>query len=186
MPRPQTHRALQDASRVGTVENQRSKQSPRGWSLEQESIEFSSAVASSSACAIFRARACRFYVIRYYSAFETSGTQPFGEKSPRSAVTVASKLFRIVRLHIGAPVRCSAAFVRRHPYLLAHWSGWEILQRTRFHLRKKQDRSSHIIAATSFQLTIRSQHHQAAKDSRGPVAIGRQRQYNPYPVLDRY
>src|SRR5213592_1606987 len=185
MPHPQTHRALQDASRVGTVENQRSKQSPRGWSLEQESIEFSSSVASSSACAIFRARACTFYVIRHYSAFEKSGTQPFGEKSPRSAVTVASKLFRIVRLPIGATVSCSA-LVRRHPYLLAQWSGWEILQRTRFHLRKKQDRGSHIIAPTSFQLTIRSQHHQAAKDSRGPVAIGRQRQYNPYPVLDRY
>src|SRR5436305_4543986 len=65
MSHPQTHRALQDASRVGTVENQRSKQSPRGWSLEQESIEFSSLVASSSACAIFRARACTFYVIRH-------------------------------------------------------------------------------------------------------------------------
>jgi hypothetical protein len=120
-----------------------------------------------------------------HSAFEKNGTQPFGEKSPRSAVTVANKLFRIVRLHIGAPVRCSV-LVRRHPYLLAHWSGGEILQRTRFHLRKKQDRGSHIIAATSFQLTTRSQHHQAAKDSRGPVAIGRQRQYNPYPALDRY
>jgi hypothetical protein len=41
-----------------------------------------------------------------------------------------------------------------------------------------------IIAATFFQLTIRNQHRQLAKDSRGLVATDRQRQDNPCPLLD--
>jgi hypothetical protein len=41
-----------------------------------------------------------------------------------------------------------------------------------------------IIVATFVQLTIRNQNHQVARDSRGLVATDRQRQDNPYPLLD--
>ena len=41
-----------------------------------------------------------------------------------------------------------------------------------------------ITAARSFQLTMRNQHRQVAKDSRGHLATDWQRQYNPCPVLD--
>jgi hypothetical protein len=41
-----------------------------------------------------------------------------------------------------------------------------------------------ITAARSFQLTMRNQHRQVAKDSRGHLATDWQRQYNPSPFLD--
>jgi hypothetical protein len=41
-----------------------------------------------------------------------------------------------------------------------------------------------IIAATFFQLMIRNQHRQLAKDSRGLVATDQLRQDNPCPLLD--
>ena len=41
-----------------------------------------------------------------------------------------------------------------------------------------------ITAVPSFQLTMRNQHPQVAKDSRGLVATDRQRQDNPCPLLD--
>ena len=53
-----------------------------------------------------------------------------------------------------------------------------------FHLNKNKIVVADLIAATSFQLTMRDQHPQVAKDSRGHVATARQRQYNPYPLLD--
>jgi hypothetical protein len=45
-------------------------------------------------------------------------------------------------------------------------------------------RGCRLIAATSFQLAMRDQHPQEAKDSRGLAAIDRQRQDNPCPLLD--
>ena len=49
--------------------------------------------------------------------------------------------------------------------------------------RKRQLASNIPIAAVSFQPTMRNQHRQVAKDNCGLAATGRQRQYNPYPVL---